>query len=165
VVILGLFMDRFPLTRTGYEKLRGELAHLKVVERAKNIKDIEEARAHGDLSENAEYSAAKEKQGLINSRILELDNIFSRAEIIEHDSIRDKSRIVFGATVRLYDDAATHEITYKIVGDYESDIKENRIAISSPIAKGLIGKSEGDEVSITTPKGVRVLEILKISYV
>jgi transcription elongation factor GreA len=157
-------MDRVPLTRAGYEKLRAEINQLKMVERAKNIKDIEEARAHGDLSENAEYSAAKEKQGLINGRIVDLDNILSLAEVIEPSSVQNKDRVVFGATVTLYDNDASQEVTYQIVGDYESDIKENRLAISSPIARGIIGRREGDEVRITTPKGVRILEVMKIEY-
>lgn len=155
---------RIPMTPQGYERLRAELKHLKTVERAKNIKDIEEARAHGDLSENAEYHAAKEKQGILNGRILDLEHKVSHAEVIDPQKINDKNKIVFSATITVLDLQSEEEITYQIVGDEESDIKQNRIAISSPIARGFIGKSVGDEVRVQTPKGTREFEVILINY-
>lgn len=155
---------RIPMTPQGHERLREELKYLKTVERAKNIKDIEEARAHGDLSENAEYHAAKEKQGILNGRILDLEHKVSHAEVIDPKKITDKNRIVFSATITVLDLHSEDEITYQIVGDEESDIKQNRIAISSPIARGFIGKLVGDEVRVQTPKGVREFEVVSIDY-
>lgn len=155
---------RIPMTPQGHERLREELRHLKTVERAKNIRDIEEARAHGDLSENAEYHAAKEKQGILNGRILDLEHKVSHAEVIDPKKISDKNRIVFSATITVLDLHSEEEITYQIVGDEESNIKQNRIAISSPIARGFIGKSVGDEVRVQTPKGLREFEVVSIDY-
>lgn len=156
---------RIPMTPQGHEKLREELKRLKTVERAKNIRDIEEARAHGDLSENAEYHAAKEKQGILNGRIVDLEHKLSHAEVIDPKQIRDRSKIVFSATITVLDLNSEEEITYQIVGDEESDIKQNRIAISSPIARGFIGKSVGDEARVQTPKGVREFEVIEIIYI
>jgi transcription elongation factor GreA len=158
-------MQRIPMTPEGHEKLRSELSQLKTVERAKNIKDIEEARAHGDLSENAEYHAAKEKQGLIGSRILYLENIVGLAEVIDPKKIKVKDKIVFGASVKLYDIDGEEEVTYKIVGDDESDAKQKRVGISSPIARAMIGRAIGDEVTVKTPKGNKEFEVLSVEYI
>lgn len=158
-------MDRLPITKNGYEKLKADLEHIKSVVRPQNIKDIEEALAHGDLSENAEYHAAKEKQGIIAAQMSSLEDKISRAEIIDPKSITTKDKIVFGATVTLYDIDTEEELSYQIVGDDESDVKNQKIGISSPIARGLIGKKEGEEVAIQTPKGKRELEVVKIAYV
>lgn len=157
-------MERVPMTPEGFEKLRLELKHMKSVVRPQNIKDIEEARAHGDLSENAEYHAAKEKQSVIAAQINALENKVSLAEVIDPASITETSRIVFGATVKLYDTETEEEPVYKIVGDDETDITAGKIGISSPIARGLIGKSEGDEVKIKTPKGQREFEVIEVRY-
>ncbi len=156
-------MNRVPMTPAGYEKLRLELNHLKSVVRPQNIKDIEEARAHGDLSENAEYSAAKEKQSLIAGQIASLEDKISRAEVID-PAKQSGTKIVFGATVKIYDADAEAEVVYQIVGDDESDIKERRIGVSSPIARALIGKNIGDEVKVTTPKGTRDFEVVSVDY-
>lgn len=157
-------MERVPMTPEGYEKMRRDLQHLKGVVRPQNIRDIEEARAHGDLSENAEYSAAKEKQSVIAAQINDLESKISLAEVIDPKELQGTEKIVFGATTLLYDQETEEEITYQIVGDDESDVKLHRIGISSPIARGLIGKKPGDEVKIKTPKGVREFEVIEVSY-
>jgi transcription elongation factor GreA len=158
-------MNRIPMTPEGFSKLKEELRQLKTVERAKNIHDIEEARAHGDLSENAEYHAAKEKQGIIAAQIIDLEDKVSRAEVIDPKTVQVNDKVVFGATVKLYDLSTEEEMTYKIVGDSESDIKQAKIGISSPLARGLLGRRSGDEVKINTPKGVREFEVVSINYV
>lgn len=158
-------MERIPMTPEGYEKLKKELKHIKSVVRPQNIKDIEEALSHGDLSENAEYHAAKEKQSHIAGQLRSLEHNIGLAEVIDPKKIDTKDKIVFGATVTLYDLSSEEELTYMIVGDAESDIQQKKISISSPIARGLIGKIEGDEVKIRTPKGLRELEIVKIEYI
>ena len=158
-------MDRVPMTPEGYDKLYKELSHLKSVVRPQNIQDIETARSHGDLSENAEYHAAKEKQGQVAAQIAKIEGLLGLSEIIDPKKIEDKNKIVFSATVTLYDINASEEVSYKIVGDDEGDVKAGKIGISSPIARGLIGKKTGDEVSVKTPKGLRELEIMKIEYV
>lgn len=158
-------MNRIPVTPEGFTKLKEELRQLKTVERAKNIHDIEEARAHGDLSENAEYHAAKEKQAIIAAQIIDLEDKVSRAEVIDPKSVQVNDKVVFGATVKLYDLATEEEMTYQIVGDNESDIKQAKIGISSPLARGLLGRRSGDEVKINTPKGVREFEVVSIDYV
>lgn len=145
--------------------MRDELNRLKTVERAKNIHDIEEARSHGDLSENAEYHAAKEKQGIIAAQITDLEDKVGRADVIDPKTVRVNDKIVFGATVKLYDVNTEEEMKYQIVGDSESDIKLGRIGISSPIARALLGRREGDEVRVTTPKGQRQLEVVTIEYI
>lgn len=157
-------MERMPMTPEGYEKLRKELQHLKSVVRPQNIKDIEEARSHGDLSENAEYSAAKEKQSIIAGQISSIEDKLGRAEVIDPKKIAATDKIVFGATVKLFDLDSDEEMIYKIVGDDETDIKLGKIGISSPIARGLIGKKEGDEATVKTPKGQRQFEIVKVEY-
>lgn len=153
------------MTPDGFAKMRDELNRLKTVERAKNIHDIEEARSHGDLSENAEYHAAKEKQGIIAAQITDLEDKVGRADVIDPKTVRVNDKIVFGATVKLYDVNTEEEMKYQIVGDSESDIKLGRIGISSPIARALLGRREGDEVRVTTPKGQRQLEVVTIEYV
>ncbi|HLG18526.1 MAG TPA: transcription elongation factor GreA [Bdellovibrionota bacterium] len=152
---------RVPMTASGKIKLVEELTRLKAVERPKVVKEIEEARGHGDLSENAEYHAAKEKQGHIETRIRMLEDVVGRAEVVDLSKI-DGSKVVFGVTVRLYDTDAEKELRYKIVGELEADISKGLISISSPIAKALIGKEAGDEVTVQTPGGSRELEIIEI---
>ena len=155
--------DAVPITPEGIAKLKEELKNFKVVERPKNIKDIEIARAHGDLSENAEYSAAKERQAHINGRIAELEDVISRAEVIDPATMSHE-KIVFGATVKLTDTDSGEDVTYQIVGVYESDVKAGKISIESPLAKSLIGKSVDDLVSLKTAKGVKEFEVLEIVY-
>lgn len=158
-------MVRIPMTPEGLSKLKELLSNLKSVERAKNIHDIEEARAHGDLSENAEFAAAKEKQALIAAQMTDLEDKISRAEVIDPKTVKIVDKVVFGATVRLYDLITQEEMSYQIVGDVESDIKLCKIGISSPIARGLLGRRAGDEVKISTPKGIREFEIVTIDYI
>jgi len=158
-------MHNKPLTSAGAEKLRAELKRLKTVERPRIIQAIAEARAHGDLSENAEYHAAREEQGFIEGRIKELESSLSHAQIIDPTSLNAGTRVVFGATVELYNDATGEDVVYQIVGDLESDINNNKISVSSPIARALIGKEEGDEVEVKTPTGITNYEILSVRYV
>lgn len=155
--------DAVPITPEGIAKLKEELKNFKVVERPKNIKDIEIARAHGDLSENAEYAAAKERQAHINGRIAELEDVISRAEVIDPATLSHE-KIVFGATVKLADTDSGEEVTYQIVGVYESDVKAGKISIESPLAKSLIGKSVDDLVPLKTAKGAKEFEVLEIVY-
>ncbi len=157
-------MTRYPLTKTGAERLREELAHLKKVDRPHIIVAIAEARAHGDLKENAEYHAAREQQGFIEGRIQRLESTISHAQIIDVGSLNAGSRVVFGATVTLADAETAQERTYQIVGDLEADIKHNRIAVSSPIARALIGREEGDEIVVNAPAGDREYEIVSVEY-
>ena len=154
-------MEKIPITKQGLEKLKAELKHLETVDRPKNIKDISEARAHGDLSENAEYDAAKEKQSLIAARINELKNAIAKADVIEIDD-GPTDRVVFGSTVLLYNLKTDEEITYQLLGSYESDPENNKISVTSPLGQALIGKEEGDEVKISTPGGIQEYEILEI---
>lgn len=156
-------MERFPITPDGYVQLEAELKNLKAVERPAIIVAIAEARAHGDLSENAEYSAAKEKQSFIEGRIAELEARISRADVIDIHSLNPDT-VKFGATVRVADDDSGDESTYQIVGDYEADIKRNKLSISAPLSRALIGKKTGDNVEVSTPKGKKSYEILAIEY-
>jgi len=158
-------MATIPLTRRGAEKLKDELQRLKSVERHAVIQAIAEARAQGDLSENAEYEAAKDKQGFIEGRILELEGKLAAAQIIDPSSLDAGGRVVFGATVDLEDEASGAKVTYQIVGDDEADLKLGLISISSPIARALIGKSEGDVADVQAPGGVRSYEIVAVRYV
>ncbi len=158
-------MTRQPLTRTGAEKLREELAHLKKTARPEIIAAIAEARAHGDLKENAEYHAAREQQGFIEGRIQQLEAALSTAQVIDVTKLNPGGKVVFGATVTVSDEATGDETRYQIVGDLEADIKHQRLAISSPIARALIGKQEGDVVSFRAPAGDRELEIVAVEYV
>jgi transcription elongation factor GreA len=155
--------ERIPMTPEGYAKLQEDLHQLKTVERHKNIRDIEEARAHGDLSENAEYQYAKERQGQIAGMIQHLEDQIARADVIDPKTIKS-DRVVFGATVKLLDLEEEKEVTYRIVGPPEADAKQNRISIFSPLAKAMIGKKVEDEVEVPTPQGERFYEILSIRF-
>ncbi|MCZ8317313.1 MAG: transcription elongation factor GreA [Lysobacteraceae bacterium] len=156
---------RAPLTSKGATRLRDELEKLKTVDRPKIIEAIAEARAHGDLKENAEYHAAREMQGFIEGRIKELESTLSHAQVIDIASLNAGSRIVFGATVELADVDTDDKVSYTIVGDLESDIKQRLISISSPVARALIGKHEGDTVTIDAPGGQREFEITGVRYI
>ncbi|MBD8526310.1 transcription elongation factor GreA [Pseudomarimonas arenosa] len=155
---------RAPLTLRGSKKLREELEHLKSVKRPQVIEAIAEARAHGDLKENAEYHAAREQQGFIEGRIKELESALSNAQIIDVSKLNAGSRIVFGAIIDLAEDDSGDEVTYQIVGDLEADIKLGLISVSAPIARALIGKHEGDQVTIQAPSGPRSYEIVGVRY-
>ena len=157
-------MSKFPITVVGVEKMRAELQKLKSVERPAVIQAIAEARAQGDLSENAEYDAAKEKQGFIEGRIADLEGKLSNAQIIDPKTLDVDGRIVFGATVELEDLESGESVTYQIVGDDEADIKLGMISVSSPIARALIGKHAGDSVDVQAPGGVRQYEVLDVQY-
>ncbi len=157
-------MNKYPLTVVGAEKLRVELQHLKSVERPAVIQAIAEARAQGDLSENAEYDAAKEKQGFIEGRIADLEGKLTNAQIIDPTTLDADGRIVFGATVELEDAESGEPVTYQIVGDDEADIKHGKISVSSPIARALIGKYAGDSVDVQAPGGIRQYEVLDVIY-
>ena len=158
-------MNKTPLTVAGAEKLRAELHRLKTVERPSVIAAIAEARSHGDLSENAEYEAAKDRLGFIEGRIMEVESKLANAQIIDPTLLDADGRCVFGATVELEDLESGQVVTYQIVGDDEADIKENKISISSPIARALIGKYAGDIAEVQAPGGVREYEVLDVRYV
>ncbi len=157
-------MQKKPMTVQGAEKLRDELNMLKTVKRPRVINDISEARAHGDLKENAEYHAAREQQGFIEGRIKEIEASLSYAQIIDVTSLNANGKIVFGSTVELLDLDTDQKIEYHIVGEDESDIKNGKLSIASPIARALIGKTTDDEVSLTVPGGKREFEIVAIHY-
>jgi transcription elongation factor GreA len=157
-------VKRSPITVQGVERLRTELRRLKVEERPTVIKAIAEARGHGDLAENAEYHAAREHQGFIEGRIKEIESRLSNAEIIDVKALPQIGRVVFGATVELAAQADGSHATYQIVGEDEADIREGRIAVTSPIARALVGKEEGDEVEVAAPGGTRSYEIVKVRY-
>jgi len=154
-------IDKVPTTREGLEKLKQELHNILTVERPRNIKAIEEARSHGDLSENAEYHAAKEKQSFLEAKINELEMAISRSEVIEIDTGQTET-IIFGTTVELRKIANNQNVKYQLVGPYESDPESGRISVTSPLGKALIGKEEGDDIKIKTPGGVQEFEILEI---
>jgi transcription elongation factor GreA len=156
-------MPSFPMTPRGQQLLRDELKRLREVERPKNVRDIEEARAHGDLKENAEYHAAKEKQGFIEGRSREIEAVLAQADVIDPGKLSG-TKVVFGATVKLTDTDSGDEVTYTIVGEYEADIKQSRIAISAPLARAMIGREQGDTVSLKTGKGTREYEITKVHF-
>lgn len=156
---------RAPITLKGAQRLRDELDHLKTVKRPKVIAAIAEAREHGDLKENAEYHAAREEQGFIEGRIKQLEGELSHAEVIDITKLGAGSKIVFGATVTLADVENDEERRYQIVGDLEADIKQGLIAISSPVARALIGKQEGDSIVIDAPAGQREYEVVSVAYV
>lgn len=155
-------MTRAPMTPEGKEKIAEELNHMKKVERPKIIKDIETARAHGDLSENAEYHAAREKQGMLEARIRVFEDQLARAEVIDVSKLGCE-RVVFGVRVTVFDEVADQEKIYRIVGELEADIEKGLLSITSPIAKALIGKEEGDTATVHTPGGTKELAIVKIS--
>ncbi|MDO5687209.1 MAG: transcription elongation factor GreA [Neisseria sp.] len=158
-------MQKIPLTARGAQLLKEELAHLKSVVRPEVIAAIAEARSHGDLSENAEYEAAKERQAFIEGRIAECENKLSRAHVINPAEIHAEGKVVFGATVVLEDCDSEERFTYQIVGEDEADIKLGKISIGSPLARGMIGKEEGDIAEVTAPGGVREYEIIEVMYV
>ena len=158
-------MSKIPLTLVGAELLRNELQHLKTVERPAVINAIAEARAQGDLSENAEYDAAKERQGFIEGRIVELESKLGSAQVVDPKSINADGRCVFGSTVVLEDINNGDVVTYQIVGDDEADIRQRKISISSPIARALIGKYSGDIAEVQAPGGVREYEVVDVQYI
>jgi transcription elongation factor GreA len=158
-------MSTVPLTKRGAELLRAELQRLKSVERPAVVNSIAEARAQGDLSENAEYDAAKEKQGFIEGRIAELESKLAAAQVIDPTTVEADGRVVFGATVELEDLESGKPVKYQIVGDDEADIDHGLVSISSPIARALIGKSEGDVASVQAPGGAREYEVISVKYV
>jgi transcription elongation factor GreA len=158
-------MSKIPLTLIGADKLRQELHRLKTVERPWVINAISEARAQGDLSENAEYEAAKEKQGFVEGRIIELEGKLGSAQIIDPKTLNANGRCVFGATVVLEDVNSGDVVTYQIVGDDEANIRERKISISSPIARALIGKYSGDVAEVQAPQGVREYEVVEVQYI
>jgi transcription elongation factor GreA len=156
-------MDKYPMTREGYDRLQKELKQLKGRDRPEVIKAIADAREHGDLSENAEYHAAKERQAFIEGRIMDLGAKSARADIIDITKMSGKM-VRFGAKVTLVDEENDHEIIYRIVSDYEADLKNGFISIQSPIARAVIGRSEGDSVEVDTPKGIKYYEILSVDF-
>lgn len=156
-------MEKIAITANGYARMEAELKQLKAVDRPNVIEAIAEARAHGDLSENAEYHAAKEKQGFIEARIADLESKVSRADIIDVKSLKSDT-IKFGATMTLVDEDTEEKVTYQIVSEYEADIKAGLISLTAPIARALIGKQVGDSVEVNTPKGARSYEVVKVEY-
>lgn len=170
--VAGLFtysvrppMSTIPITRRGAEKLKDELLRLKSVERPAVINAISEARAQGDLSENAEYDAAKDKQGFIEGRILEIEGKLAAAQIIDPADVHAEGRVVFGATIDLEEESSGEEVTYQIVGDDEADLKQGLISVSSPIARALIGKEAGDVAEVRAPGGLKRYEIVDVRYI
>lgn len=156
-------MDKVPMTEAGHAAMMDEIKHLKSVERPRIIRAIEEARSHGDLSENAEYHAAKEQQGWIEARVAELEDKISRAEVIDISRLSGDT-VKFGAKVTLVDEDTEDESVYQIVGEFEADVKQGKISISSPIARAIIGKRTGDSVEVNTPGGGKSYEIVKVQY-
>lgn len=156
-------MDMVPMTVEGFQKLEAELHRLKAEERPRIIAQIAEARAHGDLSENAEYHAAKEAQGLNEARVADLEDKLNRAEVIDVTKLSGET-VKFGATVTLEDDDTGEKVKYKIVGDHEANVKDGKISISSPIARALIGKAKGESCEVTTPRGARSYVVLKVEF-
>ena len=155
--------ERVPMTVEGFKNLEAELHHLKSVERPRIIQAISEARAHGDLSENAEYHSAKEAQGMNEARVADLEDKMSRSEVIDPTTLSGSS-VKFGATVTLEDEDTGDKVKYQIVGEYESDVKQGKVSITSPIARALIGKSKGDSAEVATPRGARSYEVLKVEW-
>ena len=158
-------MNQIPITRNGSELLKSELKQLKSIDRPEVVQAIAEARAQGDLSENAEYDAAKERQGFIEGRLTQIEAILSQAIIIDPVSLNAGGKCVFGSTVEIEDLDEETKFTYQIVGDDEADIKQKKISINSPLAKAMIGKEEGDEIDFESPGGLKNYEIIKISYI
>lgn len=157
-------MQKFPMTPNGAKLLQEELARLKSIERPHVIQAIAEARSHGDLSENAEYDAAKEKQGFIEGRISEIESKLSQAQIIDLSTVDSSGKIVFGATIAILDLESDEEISYQIVGDDEADVKLGKISVNTPVARSLIGKSCGDVVEVRVPNGVKEYEIMAVRF-
>jgi transcription elongation factor GreA len=163
-LLFGKPMSKIPLTVSGAAKLRTELQRLKTVERPAAIAAIGEARLHGDISENAEYDAAKDRQGFIEGRIARIEDTLANAHIVDPAQVDGEGRIVFGATVDLEDLELGTEVRYQIVGDDEADIKASKISVNSPIARALIGKSEGDQAEVQAPGGIRSFEVVAVRY-
>lgn len=157
-------MQKVPMTVAGADKLRAELSHLKQVERPKVINAIAEARAHGDLKENAEYHAAREQQGFIEGRIIEIEGKLSAAQIIDISKMENTGRVIFGATITMKNGEAK-TLSYQIVGEDEADLNSNKISVTSPVARALIGKYEGDAVEVKTPEGSMKYEIIEVAYI
>jgi len=162
---MEIIMDKEPITVNGLQNLKTELEDLKNNQRPKIVEAIAEARSHGDLKENAEYHAAKEQQALIESRVIAINDLIARANVIDVTKIENDGKIIFGSTVKLQDLISNKEITYKLVGQDEADIKKNLIFFKSPIGKALIGKNKGEMVTVTTPSGEKNFEILNVEYV
>ena len=158
-------MDKEPITVNGLQKLKLELENLKNVQRPKVVEAIAEARSHGDLKENAEYHAAKEQQGLIEGRVLAINDLIARANVIDVTKIENNGKVIFGSTTKLKDLETDREISYKLVGQDEANIKENLIFLKSPIGKALIGKDKSEIVTVNTPSGEKSFEILDVEYV
>lgn len=157
-------MQKTPMTENGAQKLREELQRLKQIERPRIINAIAEARAHGDLKENAEYHAAREQQGFVEGRILEIESKLSSAQVIDVTRMENTGRVIFGVTVKLANSHG-HSLCYQIVGEDEADINQHRISVTSPVARALIGKYEGDHVEVKTPEGVSSYEIIAVEYI
>ena len=162
---MGINMDKEPITVNGLQKLKLELEDLKNVQRPKVVEAIAEARSHGDLKENAEYHAAKEQQGLIEGRVLAINDLIARANVIDVTKIENNGKVIFGSTTKLKDLETDKEISYKLVGQDEANIKENLIFFKSPIGKALIGKDKSEIVTVNTPSGEKNFEILDVEYV
>jgi transcription elongation factor GreA len=156
-------LEKVPMTAAGYAALEAEIKQLKTIERPRIIKAIAEARAHGDLSENAEYHAAKEQQGMNEARVADMEDKLSRADVIDVSKLSGDT-VKFGATVRIVDEDTEDELSYQIVGDFEADVKGGKIAINSPISRALIGKRKGDVVEVSTPRGHKSYEILEVKF-
>ncbi len=158
-------MEKEPITTNGLKNLKDELDKLKNVQRPKIVEAIAEARSHGDLKENAEYHAAKEQQALIESRIIAINDLIARANVIDVTKIENNGKVIFGSTVKVLDIDSEKEISYRLVGQDEADIKKNQIFFKSPIGKALIGKNKGEMVSVVTPSGERNFEIINVDYI
>ena len=158
-------MDKFPITNQGYQQIEIELKNLKSIERPSVIKSIAEAREHGDLSENAEYHAAKEQQALIESRVIVINDLIARANVIDVTKIENNGKVIFGSTVKVQDLETNKKISYRLVGQDEADIAKNLIFFKSPIGKALVGKNKGEMISVNTPSGERNFEILNVNYI
>ena len=156
--------ERMPITKSGLERLKQELKRLKAVERPKIVREIAEARSHGDLSENAEYHAAKDKQSHLEGRILQVEDWIARAEVIDVSKLKG-DRVVFGATVTIADGDSGDEVRYQVVGELEADLKKGKISVTSPIARALIGKQEGDVAKVLSPGGQREYEIVSVEFI
>ena len=158
-------MNKEPITVTGLEDLKSELVNLKNIQRPKIVEAIAEARSHGDLKENAEYHAAKEQQALIESRVIAINDLIARANVIDVTKIENDGKVIFGSTVKVKDLETNKKITYRLVGQDEADIKKNLVFFRSPIGKSFIGKDKGDMVAVNTPSGERNFEILSVEYI
>ena len=158
-------MEKEPITVSGLQNLKAELENLKNIQRPKIVEAIAEARSHGDLKENAEYHAAKEQQALIESRVIAINDIIARANVIDVTKIENDGKVIFGSTVKVQDLEADKKISYRLVGQDEADIKKNLIFLKSPIGKALIGKNKGEMINVTTPSGERNFEILDVEYI